>query len=69
MKNSEIIQLTNKEILERLDEEMTILTKLKLNHAVSPLDNPHKISGSRRNVARLKTEIRKRELNGTLNNE
>ena len=69
MKNSEIIQLTDKELLERLDEEKTILIKLKLNHSVSPLDNPHKISGSRRDIARLNTEIRKRELNGTLNNE
>ncbi|MEA3443951.1 MAG: 50S ribosomal protein L29 [Bacteroidota bacterium] len=69
MKNSEIIQLTNKELLERLDEEKTILLKLKLNHSVSPLDNPQKIPNSRRNVARLKTEIKTRELSGKLNNE
>ncbi|MCF8370483.1 MAG: 50S ribosomal protein L29 [Bacteroidales bacterium] len=69
MKNSEIIQLTNKELIERMDEEKAILTKLKLNHAVSPLDNPHKISNSRRNIARMKTEIRQREMSGTLNNE
>lgn len=69
MKNSEIIQLTNKELIERMDEEKAILTKLKLNHAVSPLDNPHKISNSRRDIARMKTEIRQREMNGTLTNE
>jgi large subunit ribosomal protein L29 len=69
MKNSEIIQFTNKELLERLDEETAMLTKLKLNHAVSPLDNPHKISNSRRDIARMKTEIRQREMKGTLKNE
>ena len=69
MKNSEIVQLTNKELTERLGEEKAILVKLRLNHAVSPLDNPHKLTYSKRNIARLNTEIRKRELNGTFTNE
>jgi len=69
MKNSEIVQLTDKELIERLDEEKAILVRLKLNHAVSPLDNPHKISNSRRDIARLKTEIRAREMKGTFKNE
>lgn len=69
MKNSEIIQFTDKELIERLDEEKAILTKLKLNHAVSPLDNPHKIGNSRRDIARMKTEIRQREMKGTFKNE
>ena len=43
MKNSEIKELTLKEIVEKLDVEKSMLTKLKLNHAVSPLDNPLKI--------------------------
>ena len=68
MKNSEIIQLTDKELVERLEEEKAILVKLRLNHAVSPLDNPHKISNSKRTIARLNTEIRKRELAGTVTN-
>jgi len=38
------------------------LTKLKINHAVSPLENPQRIKDLRRLVARLKTELRKREL-------
>lgn len=69
MKNSEIVQLTDNELIERLDEEKAILTKLKLNHAVSPLDNPHKISNSRRDIARLKTEIKAREMKGTFNKQ
>ncbi|HSH52370.1 MAG TPA: 50S ribosomal protein L29 [Bacteroidales bacterium] len=62
MKNSEIRELTSKEIEERIDTEKTMLTRLKFNHAVSPLDNPLKIKQTRKNIARLMTELRKREL-------
>jgi len=47
-----------------LDEEKKQLTKLKLNHAVSPLENPNKIKTYRRTIARLETEFRRRILNG-----
>jgi large subunit ribosomal protein L29 len=62
MKNSEIKELTTTEIAERLDAEKEQLVKLKLNHAVSPLDNPQVIKVARRNVARLNTELHSREL-------
>nr|NQU89594.1 50S ribosomal protein L29 [Bacteroidota bacterium] len=62
MKQSVIIELSNEDLLERLEEEQKQLTKLKLNHAVSPLENPNKIKDYRRTVARLKTEIHKRQL-------
>jgi large subunit ribosomal protein L29 len=67
MKSSEIRELTTKELVERIDTEKTHLTRLKLNHAVSPLDNPLKIQVTRKDIARLKTELRKRELNGNSN--
>ncbi|MCK5169151.1 MAG: 50S ribosomal protein L29 [Bacteroidales bacterium] len=67
MKSSEIRELTTKELVERIDTEKTHLIRLKLNHAVSPLDNPLKITETRKNVARLKTELRKRELNENSN--
>jgi large subunit ribosomal protein L29 len=38
------------------------LTRMRLAHAVSPLDNPNKLKESRRNIARLKTELYKRQL-------
>ncbi|MDZ7737699.1 MAG: 50S ribosomal protein L29 [Bacteroidales bacterium] len=63
MKTSEINQFTSQEILERIDNERTSLTRMKLNHAISPLDNPNKIKETRGNIARLLTELRKRELN------
>ncbi|MDF1546357.1 MAG: 50S ribosomal protein L29 [Bacteroidales bacterium] len=62
MKNAEIKELTAKELIEKLVDEKSMLVRMKLNHAVSPLDNPNKIGESRRLIARLNTEIRKREL-------
>lgn len=61
MKNSEIRELTTKEIKDKIREEKDSLTSLKLAHAVSPLDNPHKIKNTKKFVARLKTELRKRD--------
>ena len=63
MKSSEIKELSIQEILERIDNETTALTRMKLNHAISPLDNPNVIGKSRKVIARLKTELRRRELN------
>lgn len=63
MKSSEIRELTTQEILERIDNERTSLVRMKLNHAITPLDNPNKIKETRGNIARLLTELRKRELN------
>ncbi len=63
MKTSEIKELTIKEIEERIDTEKTQLLKLRLNHSISPLDNPMKITETRRNIARLKTILRQRNLN------
>ncbi len=57
MKNSEIKELSTKELKERIDTEKELLTRLRLNHAVSPLDNPIKIRDSRKNVARMNTEL------------
>jgi len=63
MKSSEIRELTTQEILERIDNEKTSLVRMKLNHSITPLDNPNKIKETRGNIARLLTELRKRELN------
>lgn len=62
MKTSEIKELTTKEIVERIDIEKENLVRLRLNHAVSPLDNPLKLKDVKRNIARLKTILRQREL-------
>jgi large subunit ribosomal protein L29 len=62
MKVSEIKELTEKEIVERLQIEKESLVRLRLNHAVSPLDNPNKLRETKRNIARLETVLREREL-------
>lgn len=64
MEQKVIRELTTGEIRERLEEENRQLTKLKLNHAVSPLENPNKIKAYRKTIARLITELRARELRG-----
>ncbi len=66
MKQSVIIEFSTAEIVERLAEEQQQLIKLKLNNAVTPLENPNKIKEQRRTIARLKTELRKREINENL---
>ena len=63
MKTSEITELSIKEIEERIDNEQTFLIRQKLNHAISPLDNPMKIKETRKNIARLKTLLRNKKLN------
>jgi large subunit ribosomal protein L29 len=60
MKTSEIKELSTKDLKERIDSESELMVRMRLNHAVSPLDNPIKIRDSRKNIARLKTELVKR---------
>jgi large subunit ribosomal protein L29 len=64
MKQKEIKALTISEITDRLKQEKGQLEKLKLNHAVSPIENPLKIRSTRRTIARLQTELTKRAKQG-----
>ena len=63
MKISEIRELSTPDLLERIDTERTMLVRMKLNHAITPLDNPQKINQQKLTIARLMTELRARELN------
>ncbi|MEI6677766.1 MAG: 50S ribosomal protein L29 [Mariniphaga sp.] len=62
MKNSEIKELTTAEIIEKIDITKEELIRMCLNHSVNPLENPMKIRFTRKDIARLKTELRKRQL-------
>jgi large subunit ribosomal protein L29 len=62
MKTSEIRELSTSDLIERIDTERTMLVRMKLNHAITPLDNPQKVKQTRATVARLLTELRKREM-------
>lgn len=63
MKTSEIQELSKAEILERVQTDQDSLLRMKMNHAISPMDNPQVIVSVRRNIARLKTILRQREIN------
>ncbi|MEI6274771.1 MAG: 50S ribosomal protein L29 [Prolixibacteraceae bacterium] len=62
MKTSEIKELTTAEIKEKLENGKEEMVRMCLNHSVNPLDNPMKIRYARKNIARLSTEIRKRQI-------
>ena len=62
MKSSELKELSLKELEERIDNERNFLTKMRLNHAISPLDNPLKIREIRRDIAKMVTELKIRQL-------
>ena len=63
MKIAELKNLTTQELQERLATEEQKLAKLKLTHSVSPLDNPMQIRAARKDIARIYTELRLREIN------
>ncbi len=62
MKTAEVRELSTKEIIERVEDEKNMLFKMKLNHHISPMDNPLKIKSTRRVIAKLITELRSREI-------
>jgi large subunit ribosomal protein L29 len=67
MKTAEIKELNTSDLIERIDTERSMLTRMILNHAITPLDNPQKIKQARLTIARLLTELRYRELNNETN--
>ena len=62
MKQIDIKDLSVEDLTEKFAEQKEVLTKLKLSHSVSPLEKPMQIKAVRRTVARLSTELRKRQL-------
>ncbi len=62
MKATEIRELSTKEIEEKIQVEQEALNKMKLNHVISPLENPNQIKEARKTIARLKTVLNEREL-------
>ena len=67
MKQQVIQEMTTEELRERLDEERKQLVKMKLAHTVSPIENPHKLTEYRKTIARMKTELRKRDIEAESN--
>lgn len=62
MKKHDLSQIATQDLKEKLSEEKNALHKMKFTHAISPVESPARIANTRKTVARLMTEIRKREL-------
>jgi large subunit ribosomal protein L29 len=62
MKNSEIRTLTVEELREKISSEKENLRKLRFAHQISAIENPMRIRETRKLIARLSTELRKKEL-------
>jgi large subunit ribosomal protein L29 len=61
MKKEDIKELTTDELRLRLEEERNMYSKLILNHAISPIENPMKIRVTRRGIAVILTELSNRQ--------
>jgi len=55
MKTPELRELSIKDLKERLETEKANFVRMKINHAISPLDDASKIGKARRNLARMHT--------------
>lgn len=62
MKQSEIKNLSSAELQEKLSELKGVYAELKSAHAIAPIANPLQIRNLRRSIARINTELTKKEL-------
>lgn len=60
MKSAEIKDISTKDLQERIETEKVQLSKLKVQHAVSPVENPSIIKKNRRDIARMMTILRQK---------
>ena len=63
MKIADIRELATADLAERVEAEIANYNQMILNHSISPLENPAQIKQLRKTIARMKTELRQRELN------
>ena len=62
MKKEEIKELSLKELADQIEVAEKAYRELKVAHAISPIDNPAKITRDRREIARMKTILRQKEI-------
>ena len=60
MKSAEIKDMSIQDLQERIEAEKANLSQLKVQHAVSPVENPSIIKKSRRDIARMLTILRQK---------
>ena len=61
-KKEDYSNLESDVLVDKIEDEVMRLKKIKFSHAVNPIDNPLQIKTLRREIARMKTEQRKRAL-------
>ena len=61
MKQQEITKLSVEDVKKRISDLSEQLAKMKLSHSVAPMENPIQIRDVRNTIARLNTELTKRE--------
>ena len=60
--NKNLKDLSVTDLRAKIQEDELRLKKLEFAHAISPLENPMTIRGLRRDIARIKTELKKKEI-------
>ena len=65
MKATEIRELSTKDLIERIDAEKANLNRMKMNHAISPIENSGQIRVARKDIARMLTVLREKQINET----
>ncbi|MFA6872300.1 MAG: 50S ribosomal protein L29 [Bacteroidaceae bacterium] len=62
MKNSEILDMSTKDLAEEIGTKRAELNKMEIDHIITPLENPMLVRSTRRDIARMLTELRRRNL-------
>lgn len=65
MKAAEIRELSTKDLIERIETERANLNRVKMNHAISPIENSGQIRAARKDIARMLTVLREKQINET----
>lgn len=60
--NKSLVELSIDDLKARIQEDEMRLKKLTFAHAITPLENPMLIRGLRRDISRMKTELKRRAL-------
>ncbi len=68
MKNTEIRELPTKELVEMIEEQKSKMYNLRATHAISKIEQTHLLKSTKRLIARLKTELTKRQAHDQLQN-
>ena len=66
MKMYEIIEMSEEEIIKRIEEEESNLVDLRFQHELKNLTNTAKLSNAKKDIARLKTVLKERQLKSSL---